>query len=304
MGLACGVATYTWWGIFPIYLKLTMFATPMAVLCHRIAWSAPMLALFIVAVGRMRDVRSVLHRRELAWLGLTSLLIAVNWLAFIVGIDSGRITDVSLGYFLAPLCMVCLGMLVLGERMRRLQWLAVLLAAAGVTAAIVLAERTPWLGLAVAGSFASYALVRKRIAVPSLAGLLVETLWLFPLAIVGLTVFRALPESGSLPIWKLMLLPGLGVVTAAPLVLFGIAAPRLKLTTIGLLQFIAPSLQLLMAVMFGEAISPGKWCAFSLVWCGLLVYTTDSFLTERTRRQIAKGTAGLSSEPALEPLPR
>jgi chloramphenicol-sensitive protein RarD len=205
-----------------------------------------------------------------------AVFIAINWLVFIYSVISRQVLQSSLGYFINPLFSIFLGMVFLGERLRRFQWLAVLIAGVGVLNLALRSDRFPWIALSLAGSFGSYGLVRKKVDIDSLHGLLVETVILLPLALVVL----ALPSAHQISVPTLGLLSLSGIITAIPLLFFGVALRRLKLSTMGFLQYVGPTLQFLVAlVIFHEALDQAKILSFALCWLAIAVYAADSILT-------------------------
>lgn len=223
------------------------------------------------------------NRRSVLLLSTGAVLIATNWLIFIYSVISHQLLQSSLGYFINPLLSIFLGMIFLRERLRRWQWLAVGVAAIGVLNLAVRGDRFPWIALSLAGSFGFYGLVRKKVDIDSLHGLFVETVILLPLAVVVL----ALPAARQISAGTLGLLSLSGIITAVPLLFFGIALRRLKLSTMGFLQYVGPTLQFLVAlVVFHEALDHAKLASFALCWLAIAVYAVDSVLT-RTPQMVA-----------------
>lgn len=274
VGLLFGFGAYTMWGVFPLYFRLVAHVSPLVVLCHRILWSA----LFLAAVVSVRREWSCIfpvlrNRRQLLLLSTGAVLIALNWLTFIYAVGSRQVLQASLGYFINPLLSIALGMVFLRERLRRWQWLAVALAASGVINLAVRGGGFPWIAVALATSFGFYGLVRKKVDINSLHGLLVESSILLPAAVVFL---GATPASNVSPgTWGILSLSG--IVTAVPLLLFGAAVRRLQLSTIGFLQYIGPTLQFLVAIfLFNEPLDHNRLSSFMLCWAAILVYVIDS----------------------------
>jgi chloramphenicol-sensitive protein RarD len=276
-GLAAGVAAYTLWGVFPIYFHVLRHVNPWVILCHRVVWSAAFLALLVTLRKEWGAIWQVVRSPgNLGMLTLGSLLIAVNWLIFIYAVGSGQVLESSLGYFINPLFSVALGMVFLGERLRRLQWLAVGIAFLGVLNLAIRSGRFPWIALSLAVSFGLYGLVRKKVNINSLHGLLVETGVLLPAGALVLAIWREGTPAGA----TLGLLSLSGIITAVPLLLFGSAVRKLKLSTLGFLQYIGPSLQFLLAVVaFHEPMDHAKLVSFLLCWLAIAVYVTDSVRT-------------------------
>jgi len=276
-GLAYGLAAYSMWGVFPLYFHLLSAVAPWIVLCHRIFWSVLFLALVVSVRGEWKALRPILRsRRNVLFLSAGGVLIALNWLIFIYGVGSRQVVEVSLGYFINPLLSIVLGMVFLGERLRRWQWVAVLIAGTAVANLTLRGAGFPWIAVSAAGTFGFYGLVRKKVDINSLHGLLVETAVLVPIALAALAVVPA----PVIPAATLGLLSLLGILTAVPLLMFGAALRRLKLTTIGFLQYVGPTGQLLVAVaVFHEPLNRTQLTSFALCWVGIAVYTADSILT-------------------------
>lgn len=274
-GLIAGLLAYVIWGLMPLYLRLLSAIPATDVLGHRITWSLLVLGLVLAATGAWRRLPPILaDRRTLLLLLGSALSIGVNWLVYTWAILNGHVLDTSLGYFINPLLNVLFGVALLGERLTRLQWGAVALAALGVAVQAVAMGRLPWISLVLAVSFGLYGLIRKKAAVDGLSGLVVETLLLAPLAFAWLATrpypISALP--GSTMAW---LMAG-GVITAAPLLLFGRATRVLPLSTIGLLQYLSPSLVFLQAItLFHETVELPRLVAFAFIWAGLALYTVS-----------------------------
>jgi chloramphenicol-sensitive protein RarD len=272
-GLISGFGAYVMWGLLPLYLRLMQGIPAGDVLAHRVAWSLLALTLVITLVGGWRRLPAVLANRRLLLLLLGSAVaIGVNWLVYTWAILNGQALDTSLGYFINPLLNVLFGVALLGERLNRLQWAAVGLAALGVAVQTISLGYLPWVSLVLAVSFAVYGLIRKQAAVDGLSGLMVETILLAPLALLWLGFGAAPLDSLSGQQWAILI--GMGGVTILPLLLFGRAARILPLTTLGLIQYLSPTLVMIEAVtLFGETLSPARLAAFSCIWAGLALYT-------------------------------
>ena len=283
-GLAAGIAAYGLWGIAALYWKLLTGVDPVEIIAHRATWGLATFLLLTAITGQLAALRGALaDRRTLAVMALSGALLSLNWGVFVAAIVSGHLLDASLGYFINPLVSVALGMLVLGERLRRLQWLAIALAAAGVVLLTWRAGGVPWIALVLALSWGLYGLVRKTARVDALVGSTVETILLAPVAIAYLAIAGV--QLGRADAATHALLVGTGAVTAIPLVLFTVAARRLPLSTLGFLQYLAPTGQFLLAVLaFGEPIAPGELAAFALIWTALAVFTIDLRRVARSRR--------------------
>jgi chloramphenicol-sensitive protein RarD len=276
-GLIYGLAAYSLWGIFPIYFHALSEVPPWVVLCHRIVWSSLFLAVVISVRGEWKAIWPVLRsRRQVLFLTGGSVLLASNWLIFIYAVGSHQVLETSLGYFINPLLSVALGVVFLRERLRVWQWVAVLIALIAVANLALRGTGFPWIAVSLASTFGFYGLVRKKLDINSLYGLLVETTLLLPMAAVVL----AFVPARTIPTATLGLLSLSGFITAIPMLMFGAALRRLKLSTIGFLQYISPTLNLLVAVgVLHEPLDRVKLASFALCWLGIAVYTADSILT-------------------------
>ncbi|MGD0584669.1 MAG: EamA family transporter RarD [Oryzomonas sp.] len=284
-GLFYGLIAYLVWGFFPVYFKALDSIPPVEVVSHRIVWSVLFLLALAAASDRWGEVRAAFASRQvvLTLVGST-ILITINWLVFIYAVDQGQVLQSSLGYFMTPLVNVLLGMVFLRERLRPLQVVSLLIAVAGVGLLTASVGAVPWISLVLASTFGLYGLLRKTANVEPLAGLLVETLLTGPLALAYL-VWLGVHGQGSFPaavdkgaLW----LPLAGLLTATPLLLFAAAARRLRLTTIGFLQYLTPSLHFALAVLaYGEPFTPDLMLTFILIWSGLALYTADAVRTFR-----------------------
>ena len=284
-GLASGLGAYTLWGVFPIYFHAVAHVPPLVVLCHRVLWSALFLGVVISLRQEWRPIdRVVSTRRNLLLLSAGAVLIALNWLIFIYAVGSGQTLQASLGYFINPLFSIALGMCFLGERLRKWQWLAVLIAAGAVVNLAVRGNGFPWIAVSLAISFGLYGLVRKKLDVNSLHGLLVESALLLPVAVILLIIRPAANLSANT--WLLLSLSG--VITAVPLLLFGAAVRRLQLSTLGFLQYIGPTLQFLLAIcVFLEPLNPTRVLSFALCWLAIAIPVADSVLNRRPAPAVA-----------------
>ena len=287
-GYILGLSAYVIWGLFPMYFKAIQAVPSLEIIVHRAIWSALFGALLLLVWKHPGWLRELIdHPKRFAVLALSGSLIAANWLIYVWAVNNGRMLEASLGYYINPLVNVMLGMLLLGERLRRLQWAAVLLAAAGVAQQLWQVGSLPWVSLALALTFASYGLIRKKAPVAALPGLVVETWLLLPLAI-GWILFHPAAMSSQPAFWttsEALWLMAAGPVTLIPLVCFNAAARHLPFATLGFLQYIAPTLVLLLAVLvYGEHFDPAKLISFLLIWAGLAVYSIDTWLTLRKRQ--------------------
>ena len=285
VGVAYGMAAYLWWGLVPIYFKAVAQVPAMEILVHRVVWSVVLLAMLMRIYRRWPTAWAAVKDRQvrLTLVGTTTL-IAINWFAFIWAVASGQVLQASLGYYINPLVNVVLGFVFLRERLRPVQGFSVLLAAAGVAYLTVSYGTVPWLALLLAGSFGFYGLLRKTAKVDSLVGLMLETLLLAPLMLGYLVYIVATGQSVFVngPLTLTLLLPLGGVITALPLLWFANAARRLRLATLGLLQYIAPSGQFLLAVAaYGETFTRAHQVSFICIWTALTIYSVDAIRASR-----------------------
>ncbi|HGW6095455.1 TPA: EamA family transporter RarD [Serratia marcescens] len=287
-GIFFALAAYFMWGIAPAYFKLIQQVPADEILTHRIIWSF-FFMLALISLGRSwPKVRAACqNRKRLLLLAVTALLIGGNWLLFIWAVNNHHMLEASLGYFINPLVNVLLGMLFLGERFRRMQWVAVALAFTGVLVQLWQFGSLPIIGLGLAFSFAFYGLLRKKIAIDAQTGMLIETLWLLPVAAAYLFLFANSPTSHlSANPWSLnLLLVAAGIVTTVPLLCFTAAATRLRLSTLGFFQYLGPTLMFLLAVTFyGETVGQDKLVTFGFIWAALILFTLDALYTQRKLR--------------------
>jgi len=287
-GLFYALSAFVLWGVAPAYFKLVQQVPPAEIIVHRILWSGLLMALVLGLSRRFVGWRHLRDNpRLLATLALTSLLICGNWLTFVYAVNSGRMLDASLGYYINPLINVLLAVAFLGERLRPLQIAAVVLAALGVAYQVVELGRLPWISLVLALSFGFYGLLRKRVALDALNGLGVETALVTPLA---LGYFIWLWSQGHAQFAHVSagldaLLIAAGIVTTVPLALFAAGAQRLPYTTIGFLQYISPSIGIVLAVAFyGEHFGATRAVTFGLIWAGLVLFSWDAWLAYRRAR--------------------
>jgi chloramphenicol-sensitive protein RarD len=275
-GLALGLLAYALWGVLPLYFKAVRAVPPVDIVAHRVLWSLPFLALLIAMSRGWPKVREAINdRKTLGTLAVTALLIGGNWLLYVYAVNSGHLLAASFGYYLNPLANVLLGRFVLHERLNRLQWAAVAIAAAGISVLAAGALGQLWISLTLCGTFALYGLLRKVVAADAITGLGIETMILFPLALVWLAWRHSTgaPIMGSTnSLAGLLLLAG--IVSTTPLLLFTAASKRLPYSTLGMLQFIAPTLQFLIAVLYGEPLKAVHVIAFPAIWIALGLYVT------------------------------
>jgi chloramphenicol-sensitive protein RarD len=302
-GLLYGLAAYGLWGIMPLYFgAVTPPVGPAELLAQRIVWCFVLLVVVLTLLRRWPDFGRCLRcRRNAGLLVISSGLVAVNWLVYLHGVSTGRIVQTSLGYFINPLFSMLLGVVFFRERLRPWQAVAVLLATVGVVYHVRALAEWPWIALVLAGSFGLYGLVRKVVPVDALVGLTVETLVLLPAA-VGFLVWQAAVGSNVFGRQGLridLLVLASGVVTAVPLACFGAAARRLPLSTLGFIQYLAPSMQLGLAVArFGEPFTPEHAISFGFIWAGLALFTVESLLARRQPEIPPEMVAVGGAEPA------
>ena len=278
-GLAAALATHAIWGSMPVYLLLVKSVPAVEYVAWRILFTLPLCGA-IVALRRAGDeVRAVLRdRRAMLTLLASAMLIAVNWFLYVWAIDSGHVYAASLGYYVLPLLMMLLGLLVLGEKLTRVQWMAVALAACGVAVLAAGALTTLWVSLSMALTFGLYGLLRKTVNAGSLAGLTVESLILTPVALAVVGWFALQPVGSALahgPLIAISVAFG-GPMTAVPLILFAFAARRLPYTVMGFLQFTSPTIVFLLGLLvFGEKLNPAQLACFVAIWCAALLFVWD-----------------------------
>ncbi|KGD85484.1 chloramphenical resistance permease RarD [Pantoea stewartii subsp. indologenes] len=279
-GIGFALGAYFIWGIAPAYFKLVKAVPATEIMTHRVIWSALFMLLLITLSRSWGQVRSVVRQpKKVLLLALTAVTVGGNWLLFIWAVNNQHMLEASLGYFINPLINVVFGMVFLRERFRRLQWLAVALATAGVLLQLWQFGSVPVIALGLAFSFAFYGLMRKKIQVDAQSGMLIETLWLFPLAALYLFGFADSRTSHltANPASLNLLLIAAGIVTTIPLMFFAAACARLRLSTVGFFQYLGPTLMFLLAVLFyGETITPDKMLTFGFIWLALLVFILDA----------------------------
>ncbi|WP_434997317.1 EamA family transporter RarD [Vibrio scophthalmi] len=289
-GVLLALGAYTMWGIAPIYFKSLSAVAPLEILSHRVVWSFFLLAALLHFGRHWHSVRDVMvDKRKMAYLLTSSILIGSNWLIFIWAVNSNHMLDASLGYFINPLVNVLLGMLFLGERLRKLQWLAVALATGGVLVQLMAFGSLPIVAIGLACSFGFYGLLRKKVSVSAQTGLFVETLVLLPAAAIYLLWIAdsATSDFSLNPMTLNLLLVSAGIITTLPLLCFTGAATRLKLSTLGFFQYIGPSLMFLLAVLvYGEAFSVDKALTFVFIWGALLVFSFDGLRNNRRNKKV------------------
>ncbi|WP_070962683.1 EamA family transporter RarD [Vibrio sonorensis] len=287
-GILFAVGAYSMWGFAPIYFKAINQVPALEILSHRVVWSFVLLAVLLFFGRLWRNVRDVIkNKKKILYLIATSLLVGANWLIFIWAVNANHMLDASLGYYINPLINVILGMVFLGERLRKMQWVAVALAATGVIIQLVAFGSVPIVAIALALSFGFYALLRKKVSLDAQTGLFIETLIMLPAAAIYLLWIADSPTTDfATNGFNLnLLLIAAGVITTLPLLCFTAAATRLKLSTLGFFQYIGPSLMFLLAVLvYGEAFTIDKAITFAFIWGALLVFSTDGIRYSRTQK--------------------
>ncbi|MEV8530392.1 EamA family transporter RarD [Streptomyces sp. NPDC051211] len=305
-GLLYGFAAYGMWGLVPLFWPLLKPSDAIEILAHRMVWSVAVLGVILLALRRWSWVRTLARQpRKLALTTLAAALITVNWGVYIWAVNNGQVVEASLGYFINPLVTIGIGVLVLGERLRPAQWAAVGIGLAAVLVLAVGYGRPPWISLVLAFSFAVYGLIKKKINMGGVESLAAETAILFLPALGYLLWLAGQGELtfGSEGAGHASLLAATGLVTALPLICFGAAAIRVPLSTLGLLQYLAPVFQFSLGVLyFHEAMPPERWAGFGLVWAALSMLTWDALRAARRARSplagIPAGTAPAAREPA------
>lgn len=285
-GLIYGLAAYGLWGVFPAFFNLLAPAGAPEVLAHRVVWTVALMVVVLAVIGRLRDLRNI-TRRTWVMLSCASALISTNWLIYIVAVNSDHVVDAALGYFIAPLVSVVLGVALFGERLNRFQIVALVLA----TGAVVLLSRgvggLPWIGIGLALSFGLYGAVKKVLPVDPRVSLTAETAIAAPFAVGYLVVLHVTADSDFLSHGPghALLMVLCGPVTAIPLLCFGAAAQRVPLVTLGLLQYLTPAMQLVWGVAVeNEPMPPARWLGFALIWIALAIFTADALSRAYRRR--------------------
>ena len=287
-GALAAAACYLCWGLFPLSWRQLADVEATELIAHRHLWSLAFVLGIMAAGAGLADLRAALRSRPaLQWHALSGGLLTINWLVYVWGVNHGHVLETSLGYFLVPLVNVALGRLVLHERLRPLQWTAIGCAALGVSLLLLRVGRPPWIALTLAATFGFYGLLRKKSPLGPLTGLGLETLLLAPFALLFI-LWQQHTGAGALgrvsPTEHVLLISA-GVVTAVPLLLFAYGARRIRLSTLGLLQYIAPTVQFALGVwFFHEPFSRDRAASFALIWCGLALYTADNLWAQRRAR--------------------
>ena len=283
-GVLHGIGAYALWGFFPIYWKLLQRVPALELIGHRIAWSFLLLIAVIMLTWQWNEFRTAFNARTVGIYLMASLLIGINWLMYVWAVNAGHILETSLGYFINPLISVLLGLIVLRERLRAVQWLPVGLAFVGVTYLTIKFGQLPWIALVLALSFGFYGLVKKLAPLSALYGLTLETGILFIPAVAYLGFIEAsgrgaFMHTGLLPD---LLMVGAGLVTTVPLLMFGSAAKKIPLTMIGVLQYLAPTIQFLIGVfLYHEPFDQSRLIGFSIVWLALIIFWAENYYASR-----------------------
>lgn len=296
LGFLCCLGCYTIWGCLPLYFRALEHIQPMEMLAHRIIWSVPTGLILILIARNWHQLREALTRAHLLWLTVSAVLIGLNWLIYIWAVSQERVMEASLGYYINPLINVLIGAVFFRERLRPAQWVSVALASVGVAIMTSALGYLPWVAILLCLTFAFYSVIRKQVQVDSRAGFVVEAAILAPLALLWLTWFVGQPEGtwfgdGG---WDIAWLIAAGPITAVPLILFALAAKRLRLSTMGMMQYLGPTLQFLISVLiFKEAFGLIHAIAFAFIWTALIVFTIDSVMGEAKARRLARAAASL-----------
>jgi len=278
-GVVAGLIAYSLWGVFPVYFKIVESVGPTEVLAHRIVWAVPFGALILLFRHQWPEVRRAMtHRGMLSWLGLSALCITANWFIYIWAVQNERIFETSLGYYISPLMYVFVGVLFFGEKLRSLQLAAVVFASIGVLVLTISGGVFPWVAISLAVLFTAYGVIRKRVVIGAMPGLFVETTLLFPFAMVWMAWLLVAGQAsfGTQDVSLALLLLAAGPITVVPLLLFAVAARRLPLTTIGFMQFLAPTLQFLTGLYYGEKLTTAHMICFGLIWIAVVLFSTDA----------------------------
>ena len=285
-GLLAALIAYLLWGLFPIYFLIVASVAPVEVLAHRIVWAVPFGALIIHLRRQWSEVgRALVSAKMVFWLGLAALFISVNWLIYIWAVQNEQVLQTSLGYYINPLMFVLVSVVFLGERLRKPQIVSVLLATIGVAYLTMSGGEFPIIALSLATLFTFYGVIRKQVAVGAMPGLFVETLLLLPLAL-GWLIWLMQSEQAAFGTagWSMSgLLMLAGPVTVVPLLLFAVGARRLTLTTIGFMQFIAPTLQFGVGIYFGEELTTPNLICFVFIWTAVAIFSVDAFYTQNKK---------------------
>ena len=287
IGGLCALGAFGSWGFLPVYFKYMQDIPPVEILAHRIVWSVFLVGIALKVIGRFGEVAAILANKKLVgWLCVSSVLLSCNWMLYIWAVTNGHMLQGSLGYYINPLVNVVLGVLLLSERLTRLQWVSVGLSVIAVSVLAIGLGEFPWIALSLALLFGFYGYVRKTKPVGAISGLFVETLVVFVPALIYLLYlgWNGQGAMGHMSLGYDFLLVFAGVVTAVPLILFAAAARRLRYATVGFFQYLAPTLQFLLAVLvYGEAFTDIHKITFVLIWTALAIYSADTFMGRKRR---------------------
>ena len=289
-GVISALICYLIWGLLPFYFVFVSAVAPLEVLLHRIVWAVPFGALIIFSRRQWPEVRRALtHRAMLFWLAVAALFIAINWYVYIYAIQNNQIFQGSLGYYINPLVYVVIGVMFLGERLRALQTAAVVIAAIGVLVLTFSGGQFPTIALTLAFSFSVYGVIRKRIVIGAMPGLFVETILLLPIAMawLGWMIYTGQSAFGSEGVGITTLLVLAGPITVVPLLFFALAARRLPLSTIGFMQFLAPTLQFCVGLYYGERLSVAHIICFACIWIAVILFSADALRAGKKKLQPA-----------------
>ena len=304
-GLALGAAAFGLWGLFPLYWPLLEPARATEILAHRVLWSLLVTGGLLVATRRAPALRAMWADRRVRFVMIAAgLTIGMNWFTYIWGVNNGHVVETSLGYYINPLVTVLMGVVVLGERLRQWQWGALTIAFVAVVVLTLELGRPPWISLVLAFSFGTYGLLKKQAAVGPIEGLTYEGLVLSPLALAYVVWLSSAGQASarSHGPGHVALMATTGLVTALPLLCFAGAANRISLTSLGLLQYIAPTLQFMLGVaVFHEPMPPVRWVGFALVWVALAIFTVESIVTARRRAAVTEPTTAVEAGAVLDP---
>ncbi|REK87242.1 EamA family transporter RarD [Streptomyces inhibens] len=304
-GLAYGFAAYTMWGLLPLYWHLLGAATPSEILAHRMVWSLPVAVAILAVLRRWAWIGPLLRQpKRLGLILVCAVVISTNWFLYIWAVNAGHVLEASLGYFINPLVSIAFGVLVLRERLRPLQWTAVAVGTLAVLVMTVAYGKVPWIALGLAFSFATYGLIKKGIKLDGIEGFSAETA-MQVLPALGFLIYLGVHGESSFTtggVGQALLLSACGIATAIPLICFGASAVRLPLTTIGMMQYLAPTFQFVLGLtVFHEAMPPERWAGFALVWVALAVLTWDALRTaRRARTELAAAGARAAEVAAAE----
>lgn len=295
LGYLYGLGAYTLWGFFPAYFKLLRPSGPVEVLAHRILWSMLFMVILLTVIRRWSHIRQLVRRPAmLGGIAIAAILIGINWGTYIYGVNSDKVVETALGYFINPLVVIVLGVVLLSERLRPWQWAAVGMGSVAVVVLTVDYGRPPWIALVLAVTFAFYGLTKKRLGLPPTDGLLVESavLALPALATLGFLAMAGSVTVGEVSVAHTILIVSGGVITAVPLLLFAGAANRIPMVGLGMLQYVGPTIQLILGVyMFHEPMPPVRLLGFGLVWIALIIFTWEGLVQNRRNARDARAAA-------------